>query len=193
MSMTQEGTPSESRDPEPEESGSRADSHASTQAKGGMPPALKIGLIVALLGGAVALLLFGSSASDAFVYSKLVDEVMKKPQEFAGRELRVEGQLKPGSIKFREDPCEWRFVIEKAGQEMPVEFPQCVVPDTFRDGMGISVTVQGKLTGTGGFLANQVVPRCPSKYEMQQKKKNGEVMPHAAPKAPGPTSSLQGS
>jgi cytochrome c-type biogenesis protein CcmE len=191
--MTQEGTPRESRDPETAEFGSRAELPGSTQAKSGLSPVLKIGLIVALLGGVVALLLFGSSASDAFVYSKLVDEVMNKPQEFAGRELRVEGQLKPGSIKFREDPCEWRFVIEKAGREMPVEFPQCVVPDTFRDGMGISVTVQGKLNGAGGFLANQVVPRCPSKYEMQQKKKNGEVMPHAAPPAGGPTSSLQGS
>lgn len=167
--MTEEGTPHESQEP------------AQAESKPGMSPALKIGIIVALLGGAVGLLLFGSSASDAFVYSKLVDEVMTKPKEFAGRELRVEGQLKPGSIKFREDPCEWRFVIEKAGKEMAVEYPQCVVPDTFRDGMGISVTVQGKLTGGGGFLANQVVPRCPSKYEMQQKKKNGEVMPHAAP------------
>jgi cytochrome c-type biogenesis protein CcmE len=149
----------------------------------GMAPGLKIALIVGFLGGAVALLLFGSSASDAFVYSKLVNEVMTSPQSFKGRELRVEGELKAGSIQFREDPCEYRFVIEKAGKEMPVHFPQCVVPDTFRDGMGISVTVQGKLTPEGGFVANQVVPRCPSKYEMQQKKKNGEVMPHAQPVA----------
>jgi cytochrome c-type biogenesis protein CcmE len=152
--------------------------------RGGLAPVVKIGAVVALLGGAVGLLLFGGSASDAFVYSKLVHEVMQNPAEFQGRELRVEGQLKPGSIKFREDPCEWRFVIEKEGKEMPVQFPQCVVPDTFRDGMGISVTVQGKLAQPApetqpGFIANQVVPRCPSKYEMQQKKKNGEVMPHA--------------
>ncbi len=147
----------------------------------GVSPLVKVSLVVVLLGGAVAALLLGSSASDAFVYSKLVQEVMADPSAFQGRELRVEGQLKAGSIKFREDPCEWRFVIERAGSEMPVQFPQCVVPDTFRDGMGISVTVQGRLGSDGGFLANQVVPRCPSKYEMQQKKKNGEVMPHADP------------
>ena len=142
--------------------------------------AFKIGAVIVLLAGAVGFLIFGSSASDAFVYSKLVDEVMAKPADFMGRELRVEGQLKPGSVKFREDPCEWRFVIEKSQREMPVQFSQCVVPDTFRDGMGISVVVQGKLASSGEtFLANQVVPRCPSKYEMEQKKKNGEVMPHA--------------
>ncbi|MET0286858.1 MAG: cytochrome c maturation protein CcmE [Polyangiales bacterium] len=152
------------------------------QPRKGMSPGVKIGIVVALLGGALAAILLGSTASDAFVYSKLVDEVMTKPKDFAGRELRVEGDLKPGSIKFREDPCEYRFVVQKAGQEMPVQFSQCVVPDTFRDGMGISVVVQGKLTKEGdAFVANQVIPRCPSKYEMQQKKQNGEIMPHAQP------------
>ena len=51
-------------------------------------------------------------------------------------------------------------------------------PDTFRDGMGIQVTVQGELAADGVFLANQVIPRCPSKYEMQQKMEAGEKMPY---------------
>ena len=63
---------------------------------------------------------------------------------------------------------------------MSVAYPQCVVPDTFRDGMGISVTVRGELQEDNSFLANEVVPRCPSKYEMQQRQENGETMPHAA-------------
>ena len=134
-----------------------------------------------LLGAAVAFLLFGTGASDAFVYSKLVNEVVANPAQFEGRELRVEGELKQGSVLFREDPCEWRFVIAKNGHEMPVRFPECVVPDTFRDDMGISVTVQGRIQGDGTFLANQVVPRCPSKYEMQQRQRAGEHTPHAMP------------
>jgi cytochrome c-type biogenesis protein CcmE len=155
-----------------------------TEPSRGLSPVIKIGVVVAMLGGAVAFLLLSSSASDAFVYSKMVNEVMTAPADFAGRELRVEGLLKPKSHVFREDPCEHRFTIEKDGKEMPVQFPQCVVPDTFRDGMGISVVVQGKLTAGGdSFLANQVIPRCPSKYEMQQKKNNGETMPHAEPPA----------
>ena len=145
----------------------------------GLSSSVKVGIVLVLLGGAVAFLLLSSSASDAFVYSKLVHEVLARPGEFAGRELRVEGELKPGSLQFRPEPCEYRFVLEKQGKELPVEYSQCVVPDTFRDGMGISVVVQGKLAAGGqSFVANQVVPRCPSKYEMQQKKKNGEVMPH---------------
>jgi len=141
-------------------------------------PRWKLALVVAALGGVVVFLLLGSNAQEAFVYSKQVDEVIAQPAEWRGRELRVEGLLTQGSIRFRESPCEWRFTLEKNGREMPVRFPQCIVPDTFRDGVNLSVVVQGKLEGDGAFLASQVVPRCPSKYEMQQRQRNGETMPH---------------
>jgi cytochrome c-type biogenesis protein CcmE len=155
-----------------------------TAPESGMSSTVKVGIVIALLGAGVAALLLGTSATDAFVYSKLVNEVMTSPGEFKGRELRVEGELKNGSVQFREQPCEWRFVLQKKGKEMPVTFSQCVVPDTFRDGMGISVTVQGKLAQDGGFTANQVVAKCPSKYEMKERQKKGEVMPHSlAPKS----------
>ena len=61
--------------------------------------------------------------------------------------------------------------------EMPVRFPRCVVPDNLRDDMDIDVVVQGQLQGDDTFLANEVIPRCPSKYEMQQRQDNGEQMP----------------
>jgi cytochrome c-type biogenesis protein CcmE len=142
---------------------------------------VKVAIVFTMLAGALALLLFGSQASDALVYSKLVDEVLTKPADFKNRELRVEGDLKQGSIKFREEPCEYRFVLGKPGKEMPVRFPQCIVPDTFKDGVGLKVTVQGKLTEDGYFLANQVIAKCPSKYEMNERSKKGEQMPHAMP------------
>ena len=142
---------------------------------------LKVAGVFAVLAVALGLLIFGSDAGDAFVYSKLVHEVLADPSQFKDRELRVEGDLKPGSIVFREDPCEWRFVIKKENREMPVRFPQCIVPDTFKDGMGIVVTVQGKIQDDGSFLADQVIPRCPSKYEMKQRGQDGEKMPHTAP------------
>ena len=149
--------------------------------RGGLAPIVKVGIVFTMLGGAVALLLFGSEASDALVYSKLVNEVVTKPDEFKGRELRVEGDLKQGSIKFREDPCEYRFTLGQPGEEMDVRFPQCIVPDTFKDGVGLKVTVQGKLTDEGYFLANQVIAKCPSKYEMNERAKNGEAIPHSMP------------
>ncbi|MEM7137770.1 MAG: cytochrome c maturation protein CcmE [Myxococcota bacterium] len=149
---------------------------ASDRKRQGVPGAVKVGAVFVVLVGVAGWLL--NSSDNPFVYSKLVHEVMREPDAFEGRRLRVEGELRQGSIQFRESPCEWRFVIFKQDEEMPVRFPQCVVPDTFRDGMGIQVTVQGELGDDGVFLANQVIPRCPSKYEMQQRLEAGEEMPY---------------
>jgi cytochrome c-type biogenesis protein CcmE len=54
------------------------------------------------------------------------------------------------------------------------------VPDTFRDvpGMDVGVTVEGELQSDQSFLASSVLAKCPSKYEMKEKQKNGEQMPH---------------
>ena len=152
--------------------------------RGGIPALVKVGIVFAMLSGALALLWFSTTAEDAFVYSKLVDEVVTNPDAWKSRPVRVEGDLKQGSIEFRENPCEYRFVIGTKGHEMPVRFAQCIVPDTFKDGVGLKVTVQGKLDD-GYFAADQVIPRCPSKYEMEQAAKRGEAMPHAPmPKLP---------
>lgn len=154
----------------------------------GVPASAKIALVLFVLVGAVVALLLQTDVGDAVSYSKLVHEVVADPEAYSGRQLRVEGDLRPGSIQFREEPCEWRFVLQKEGRQMPVSFPQCVVPDTFRDGVGIQVTVQGRLEPDGSFRANEVIPRCPSKYEMKERLENGEEMPHAA--APSPTTTL---
>lgn len=140
---------------------------------------LKIVVVLGLLSAGVAALV--GSESSPFVYSRMVGEVVENPEDWQGRTLRVEGQLANGSVRFREDPCEWRFTLEESGRQMPVEFSQCVVPDTFRDGMGISVVVEGQIREDGSFVASQVIPRCPSRYEMDQRQQAGEAMPHGAP------------
>jgi len=146
-----------------------------------VPGWLKVALVFAVLGVGVIFLLWGTEASDAFVYSKLVNEVMEDPDRYRGRELRVEGQLRQGSVIFEAEPaCEHRFVLEREGHELPVRFPRCVVPDTFRDDMPMDVVVQGQLQADDTFLANEVIPRCPSKYEMRERQQDGEEMPHAA-------------
>lgn len=171
---------------EPHPSGPQGPDAPDEEPRGRVPGWAKMGSVLTVLAVGVAWLLMGSGANDAFVYSKLVHEVMADPTDFVGREIRVEGDLRQGSVRFREDPCEWRFVLEKESSEMPVRFPQCVVPDTFRDDYGIAVTVQGQLGQDGTFVANQVVPRCPSKYEMEERLEAGEDAPHAYGPSPSP-------
>jgi cytochrome c-type biogenesis protein CcmE len=143
----------------------------------------KLAVILGLGGVVVAWAL--TSSESPFVYSVMVADVVGDPGAFEGRTLRMEGPLRDGSIQFRQDPCEYRFVLAEGegedAREMNVRFPQCVVPDTFRDGMGISVVVEGQVQADGSFLATQVIPRCPSRYEMDQRQQNGEAAPHAMP------------
>jgi cytochrome c-type biogenesis protein CcmE len=139
-----------------------------------------LGLLAILLvmGGAIVALIM-TSFKDAAVYAKSVDMLATAPVE-AGRRLRVEGLLVHGSLERRDQPCEYRFEMEKNGAKMKVSFPQCVVPDTFRDvpGMDVGVTVEGKLVKAGEFEATQVLAKCPSKYEMKDRAARGEQMPH---------------
>lgn len=157
----------------------QAMSQERTSSARSLPVSFKIGLVFFALAGGGVFLLLNSEAGDAMSYSKLVPDVVQNPEVHRGRQLRVEGDLKPGSIQFRESPCEWRFVIERDGYSLPVSFPECVVPDTFRDGFDIKVTVRGYLQEDGSFTANEVIPRCPSRYEMEEKLKAGEEIPHA--------------
>jgi cytochrome c-type biogenesis protein CcmE len=139
--------------------------------------ALVIGL--AMVAAAIAgVVLVGMQ--DNAVYAKPVDELVKQKSKFAGRPVRAEGNLVHGSLTKREQPCEYRFSIEKNGTRVPVRFAQCVVPDTFRDvpDMDVGVTVEGELLADNTFEATSVLAKCPSKYEMKDKQQRGEKMPH---------------
>jgi cytochrome c-type biogenesis protein CcmE len=128
--------------------------------------------------GTAALVLYGMQ--DKAIYSKPVDDLLAHKARFLGRPVRAEGNLVHGTLVKRDQPCEYRFSIERNGTELPVRFAQCVVPDTFRDvpDMDVGVTVEGELLPNDTFEASSVLAKCPSKYDMQQRKKQGEHMPH---------------
>jgi len=152
--------------------------------------AMAVGLAMAV--ATIATLVLTGMQSNA-IYSKPVDQLLAQKTRFLGRPVRAEGNLVHGSLEKREQPCEYRFTIAKNGAELPVRFAQCVVPDTFRDvpGMDIGVTVEGELRRDDSFEATSVLAKCPSKYEMKQRKERGEEMPHS-PLASGQDLNFQG-
>jgi cytochrome c-type biogenesis protein CcmE len=140
-----------------------------------------VGFLLALLvmmSGILALVL--ATAPDAAVYSKGVDELLAEKDKLGNRNLRVTGMLVKGSLRRRDDPCEYRFKITKNDAVIDVHYPQCIVPDTFRDvpDMDVEVTAEGRLGAGGAFEAKQIMAKCPSKYEMKQKAAGGETAPH---------------
>ncbi len=140
-------------------------------------PAIAVGLA---MGAAAIAALVLTGMQDKAIYSKPVDELLAQKTKFMGRPVRAEGNLVHGTLEKRDSPCQYRFVIAKNGADLPVRFDQCVVPDTFRDvpDMDVGVTVEGELQTDSSFVATSVLAKCPSKYEMDQRKKNGEQMPH---------------
>jgi cytochrome c-type biogenesis protein CcmE len=151
------------------------------QAKG------SISLLVALLViGASVLVLVFFSGKDAMKYDMKLEEFLSQREKLEGRAVRVEGTLKRGSLMKRDTPCEYRFTLGKSGQELPVRFAGCIVPDTFRDmpGMDVIVIASGKLDPGGHFEASDIMAQCPSKYEMQERAQKGEAAPHTAGPAP---------
>ncbi len=140
------------------------------------------GLLLGLVGmGAAILFVVFSGFKQAAVYSKGVDELLRDKNRFESRTVRVVGTLVAGTLARRSDPCEYRFKMQKNDAILTVLYPQCVVPDTFRDvpGVKVEVTAEGQISADGTFRAQQIMAKCPSKYDMRGKSSQGQAIPHA--------------
>jgi len=146
--------------------------------------------LVALMGGILVLVFNGSE--DAVVYSYKVDELKAKAAELADRQVRVQGSLVYGTLVKRDKPCEHQFLMtqtgEKNGVPLKVSFPQCVVPDTFREvkGVDVEVTAEGRLNADGTLEATKLFAKCPSKYEMRETAESTGVRPDHKGAVPKP-------
>jgi cytochrome c-type biogenesis protein CcmE len=152
-------------------------------------PRKELGLLLGLLVVAGAILaLVMTSFDGAAIYSKTVDQALMEKDSLSGRNLNLQGVLVKGSITKRDDPCEYRFRLQKNGKQLEIRYPQCVVPDTFRDvpDTDVEVTATGKLASEGHFQASAIMAKCPSKYDMKQKAAAGEKAPHATMAIPAP-------
>ncbi|MBI2894056.1 MAG: cytochrome c maturation protein CcmE [Deltaproteobacteria bacterium] len=143
-----------------------------------MKRGLKILASVVVVGGSVAYLL-SQSFGEQMVYSKYVDELLAHRGEYVGRTVRVEGIVEEGSLESRAGSLDYRFSITKGGKSIRVRY-HGIMPDTFREGGG--VVAQGRLGRSDLFVADQVMAKCPSKYEMQEKRASGQEAPHARPR-----------
>jgi cytochrome c-type biogenesis protein CcmE len=174
LSGEAKASPGDARGSSPGESGSSADVpptsgeplDAAPAASGG-----RWGLLLGLLAlmGLVLALVF-SSEDEAVVYAYGVDEVKAKAGELGERRVRMQGNLVSGTLVRRDDPCEYRFQLQKADARMEVHYKQCVVPDNFRDveGVAVEVTAEGRLAAAGHLEATHIFAKCPSKYEMRE-------------------------
>lgn len=134
----------------------------------------KIALPAAGIVGAIALLVaVGIGDADGFAYYLTVDEFLqKRPGE--AENFRVNGQVKEGSIVLDASGLSARFVITDGVRSMPVTY-RGAVSDSLAD--GADVVIEGAMNDRGTFVADEMLAKCPSKYESE-----GDAHPEEVPR-----------
>ena len=129
---------------------------------------IKIVVTAVVLASAFGFMMW-TTLRDGAEYFKHVDEVIAQRTSLEGKKLQVQGYVIPGSILVKPNTLEYRFRIQnnpiragEPGNVMNVSF-KGQPPDTFKD--EAEVVAHGQLRSDGGFDANQVIAKCPSKYE----------------------------
>ena len=116
-----------------------------------------IGTCLAVLGVAVALVLFAMRDSIVFFYS---------PSEVAamhiapGQRFRLGGLVEMGSV-VRGEGTTIRFAVTDKAKTLPVTFTG-VLPDLFREGQG--VVAEGSLEPNGTFHADSILAKHDENY-----------------------------
>ena len=118
------------------------------------------GIIVFLAIGYLAYMGFESSAT----YYYTVGEFIERGNSSYSENVRVKGQVVPGSVEQGSAGSTLRFTIIDGEESLPVAY-QGVVPDTFK--VGTEVVVEGQLNSAGIFQAHTLMPQCPSRYVPQ--------------------------
>ncbi len=117
------------------------------------------GIILFLAIGYLGFMGFSSSAT----YYYEVNELLARGSSVYGENVRVNGQVVPGSVEPEAQGRILRFtMIDIEGKEsLPVVF-QGVAPDSFKD--DAEVVAEGQLNPDGVFQANTILAKCPSRY-----------------------------
>jgi cytochrome c-type biogenesis protein CcmE len=133
-----------------------------------------------IVGGLVIVVLIGyliiSSVSNAGSYYREVGEVLGQTNQLVGKNLRVSGNIVTQSIQYDAPTLDLNFKIsdpKDANQQLAIHF-HGVQPDQLgRE--GASAIVEGALNANGVVDANNLLLKCPSRYEEGVKKDAEEV------------------
>ena len=155
---------------------------------------LKIPLVLAVAAVGIGWLVWtGVSAND--VYMSPIDEW--DPDRARRERVRVVGWVEEGSVLEHENELVTDFTMRDAdGSHVQAMRFRGVLPDLFRDAQ--NVTAAGRLDDQGTFQADELMTKCPSKYEGAQEHPvevpipAGETAAPSASSQPAPGESATG-
>jgi len=122
-----------------------------------------IGSVVIVLA-VIVLAIQGMQEDTTLSYSKSVSEVNLMGPKAQTMTLKVNGDLKKGSIV--RNNLDLDFIITEGGSELQIHYiGKDPIPDTFNNEMDAEVIVSGRLQPDGVFYAERIQAKCASKYE----------------------------
>ncbi len=133
-----------------------------------------------IVGGAVIVALIGylivSSISTQGAYFREVGEVLDQQTVLTGKSLRVSGKIVTESIQYDAANLDLRFKISDptdATKQLPIHF-HGVQPDQISR-ENTEAIVEGTMGSDGSVEANNLLLKCPSRYEEGVAKEYEEV------------------
>ncbi len=127
----------------------------------GPPWRFLVGTLVAV----IAIVYVAMSSFDSEVFFLTVAEAAERAEEVGQQEFRVKGNVVAESHYMREGTLnEHMFTLQEGGHQLQVFFAGAL-PDTFSD--EAEVVALGRMRVDGVFEAEDVVAKCPSRYEEQ--------------------------
>ena len=128
-----------------------------------MTPTRKRRLIAVLLilaGVGVASTVAFYSLQENLLYFQSPSEVAEQSMP-AGRQFRLGGLVKPGTVNRTGDGLTTKFVVTDGPAELEVQYVG-ILPDLFREGQG--VIARGALNTQGSFDATEVLAKHDENY-----------------------------
>ena len=134
---------------------------------------------------AVLLILAGVSIASAIAFYSLQQNLLyfQSPSDLVqqpippGRQFRLGGLVKPGTVDRVEDSLATRFVVTDGPEDVTVEYVG-ILPDLFREGQG--VIARGSLENNGLFAATEVLAKHDENYMPPEVKQALEETGHVS-------------
>jgi cytochrome c-type biogenesis protein CcmE len=121
---------------------------------------MRLILVTLVTMGIIGYLIY-TGVSDTMVYYLKVSELLEQTVEASEEGVRVGGKVLEGSVSWEPKDLKLNFTIEDEKATLPVVY-HGQVPDSFQQGK--DVIIEGTFAD-GLFVASQIMPTCPSKYE----------------------------
>ena len=116
------------------------------------------------------------SLQQNLLYFQSPSELAQQPIP-PGRQFRLGGLVKPGSVARQGESLATRFVVTDGPEDITVEYVG-ILPDLFREGQG--VIARGTLDDNGLFAASEVLAKHDENYMPPEVKEALEETGHVA-------------